>query len=211
MQRRRYGRVHVPDRRDRKFLIKQKRTGRLSRKWGVGKLLDQKSTPECVAYALCGMLLGEPISNQFINPHGLYRGAKLVDEYAGENYDGTSVRAGAKVLAALGFISEYLWAFNVDTMINTVLERCPMTVGTNWYAGMANPTAGLLVPKGRLLGGHAYYIFGVDTRTEQFDVRGSYGRTWAIGGNAKIGFDSMARLLKEDGEALIAIEATPTA
>lgn len=208
--RRRYGRVHVPDSRDFDYLIKRRRSARVSRTWALGPQLDQKSTPECVAFALAAMLLGDPIK-QFVNPHGLYEYAKFADEYAGENYDGTSVRAGAKVLAALGFIDKYKWAFSVDTMIGTVLEVCPMVVGTNWYAGMNKPDAdGLMTPKGRLLGGHAWYIYGANTQTELFNVRGSYGVAWAKRGNATISFDSMARLLKEDGESLIATEATPT-
>lgn len=209
MSRRRYGRVHAPDDRDKRFAVKKRASMRVSRTWTLGPRLDQLATPECVAFSAAGWLLSAPIS-QYLNPHGIYRYAKFDDEWRGEAYDGTSVRAGARVLAELGFISKYQWAFNVEAIIDTVLEVGPMMIGTNWYAGMATPDASnIMQPKGRLLGGHAYFLYSANTRSELFGVCGSYGTKWAKRGLTQLSFESMARLLGQDGEACIGVEAQP--
>lgn len=174
--------------------------------WG-----DQGSTPQCVAYAWTHWLEDGPITQPgttpVVVPGQLYAAAQKVDEWEGEAYDGTSVRAGAKVLQSLGLIAEYQWAYTLDEVARTVLEEGPMVVGTNWYDSMFEPDeAGFLEADGRLAGGHAWVIDGVNTRAAYFRMKNSWGRGWGTRGFALVSFETFDRLLHEDGEACIAKE-----
>lgn len=173
--------------------------------------LDQGPQPHCVEYSLHHYMLDSP------HTHGgpplwqwgeLYRQAQLVDEWEGEDYEGTSVRAGAKVLLDWGYLEQYLWAWDIDSIINAVLYSGPVIVGTNWYSGMYNTDSkGYIHASGRLMGGHAYDINGVNTKSEFFRIKNSWSRVWGNNGRAKISFTDMERLINEYGEALLAVES----
>ena len=64
---------------------------------------------------------------------------QALDEWPGEDYDGTSVRAFYKWLKVKGFITEYRWAFDCETVINHVLGIGPVQMGTIWDESMSNP------------------------------------------------------------------------
>lgn len=125
----------------------------------------------------------------------------------GNSYDGTSVRAGAKVLKELGVIEEYRWAGNVDEVAQSILSLGPMVVGTPWYKDMFYPDKnGFIKPGGDQAGGHAYVLNGVNMNKRYFRIKNSWGRGWGKNGYAYITFDDFAKLLNEWGEACIAVE-----
>ena len=67
---------------------------------------------------------------------------------------------------------------------------------------------GLIKISGRLAGGHAYVINGVDTKKQQFRIKNSWGKSWGQQGHAYISFTDMKRLIKENGEICLAVEKT---
>ena len=82
------------------------------------------------------------------DPYQIYNEAQHIDEWEGENYDGTSVRAGIKVLARKGYLSSYRWAFDGQTAVNHILNIAPVVIGINWYAGMmATDDRAIHIPK----------------------------------------------------------------
>jgi hypothetical protein len=175
--------------------------------WG-----DQGGTSQCVAFAWTHWLEDGPVTHKqpapLIQPSYLYGEAQKNDEWPGEDYDGTSVRAGAKVLQAMGYVGEYTWAFDVETVVAALLSRGPVVVGTNWYQNMfyPDPKTGIVKPDGALAGGHAWKLDGANQRTQLIRFKNSWGRDWGKRGHAYISFEALDRLIKEDGEACLALE-----
>lgn len=210
------GRIFIEDIRDRNYLI-EKRLQLPSVKpksmfwdadewWG-----DQGRTSECVGYAWAHWIEDGPIKHggkpPIEHPTIIYKQAQKIDEWPGENYNGTSVRAGAKYLQSIGRIEQYLWTYDINVLISTVLTKGPVVVGTNWYSSMNRPDInGLIKVSGFRIGGHAYVINGVDTIKKQFRIKNSWGRSWGKQGHAFISFNDMNKLIRQNGEVCLAIE-----
>lgn len=210
------GRLPSTDKRDKRFLLKTilpVTTGRRYRAWpGYRWRLDQGQTPQCVAYAWTHFLVDSPITHRPatlpVGTNELYHRAQLVDEWEGEGYDGTSVRAGAKVLQESKLIAEYRWAWNLTDIITCILEQGPVVVGTNWYESMFRTDAnGFVMVTGDVAGGHAYKLDAVNLDARRFRLKNSWSKAWGRLGYALISFTDMERLIAEDGEACLALEA----
>ena len=210
------GRQMSIDIRDRNYLIKDKvkvTPKKITSKywadnewWG-----DQGKTPQCVGYAWAHWIEDGPVTHggiaPIISPTLIYNEAQKIDEWPGENYDGTSVRAGAKYLKNTNKINSYYWAYDINTLINTVLNIGPVVVGTYWYLRMFYPDrSGLIRIGGPIVGGHAYVINGIDTNKKLFRIKNSWGRRWGINGSAYISFNDMSRLIMMNGEICLASE-----
>ena len=63
---------------------------------------------------------------------------------------------------------------------------------------------------GPIVGGHAYTLNGVNTKTRLIRAKNSWGREWGNGGFFYLRFADFERLLMEWGEACCAVEATDT-
>lgn len=216
------GRLYAPDQRDSQFpmaAVVPATTERTYRYWWTsGAWLDQGAHPHCVGFAWTHWVADGPVAQEehVDDPFArrLYHEAQKVDEWPGEGYAGTSVRAGAKVLQRLGFIAEYRWAFSADEVRLAILEEGPVVVGTRWYADMSRPRDNvggrpLLQPSGALQGGHAYLISGLNLklgRSGLYRVKNSWGRGWADRGFAWIEHDDLDRLIAQEGEACLALE-----
>lgn len=209
------GRLHVPDERDVNFPVRMllPQTSRPYRYWWQqGWWGDQGATPMCVEFSWHHFLSDGPVTHlpkhaPYFAKGTLYHAAQKVDQWPGENYDGTSVRAGAKVLQSQGWIGEYRWASSLNDVIDTILTVGPMVLGTNWYEQMFHPDDhGNIKIGGQIAGGHAYILNGVNTNLRKFRLKNSWGQSWGKNGHAFISFDHVSRLLSEQGEACIAFE-----
>ena len=212
------GRQYIYDERDNRFLItdhllkKVPRTRITSRYWDDTVWWgDQGNTPQCVGYAWSHWLNDGPVYHRGpkpkLAPNIIYENAQKLDIWPGENYDGTSVRGGAKFLQNSKLIRSYYWGFDLNTLINTVLNLGPVVVGTNWYYGMFFPNkTGLIRASGFIAGGHAYVINGVATTSRMFRIKNSWGKGWGQAGHAYISFSDMDKLIREQGEICLATE-----
>jgi len=173
---RRFERHFAPD--DRDWIAAVPTTTRQRRLWPMRRrVLDQAGLPACVGFAWAHWLMCDPVK-QFLYPAGIYYAAQYVDEWEGQDYDGTSCRGGAKVLRNFGLIGEFRLCLDAEDIAAIVLEQGPVCVGTTWYAGMSDPFHGTIAPTGRLQGGHAYLIVGANQRHEAFTVLNSWGAGW---------------------------------
>jgi hypothetical protein len=155
-----------------------------------------------VGYSWHARLRALPNLQRDPSPEIIYALAQRNDEWPGEDYDGSSVRGGAKALQAMGKISAYGWAFNAQDALQWVGNHGPVVLGTNWYASMMTPRQdGILIVKGRNIGGHAYLLLGYDDRKDLALIQNSWGTDWGLNGRAWIRYVDLDRLIKEDGEA----------
>lgn len=186
--------------------------------WPMFYVLDQGPTPQCVAYAWTGFLLCYPTRTtptqlgQTFSPE-LYHQAQRIDEWEGENYDGTSVRAGAKVLKNYGRLKEYLWAEDAATVRDYIIQRGPVVLGTDWTFDMFYPenSDGYIVPTGGVAGGHAYLTPGYSSSRDAFRIVNSWGPLWGEHGRAWLRFKDLQTLFDRGAEACSAIEVHPSA
>jgi hypothetical protein len=184
---------------------------RAVRYWTPGRWVgDQQQTPSCVGFAWSHWLSCAPVVS-WLDPLGIYDLAKFLDEWQGEAYGGTSVRAGAKVLKRLGLMTQYAFAADVSSLVAAVLEVGPIVVGTEWLEDMFEPNAnGQIFATGASAGGHAYLIDGVDTLQRHFRIKSSYGDRWGTMGHARIDFDDFDRLVQRGAEMCVAVERKPS-
>jgi len=203
-----FGRYEIADPRDGQYVFRAGASKRTSRVWDTSRWSgDQKATPHCVGYGWAHWLDSSPI-RQWMHPDGIYSIAKYLDEWEGIDYDGTSVRAGAKVLAQLGAISEYRWARNSGVVANHILETGPVVIGVDWYSGMSAPDSShVMRPKGALEGGHCGLLCGYNGKTKMFKFKNSWGPGWGKGGYAYISVPDLGSLLFNGGEACVGVES----
>lgn len=212
----RFGRLYKADERDSLFPMQaclRRKSKRVRRYWRDDYWIgDQGILPHCVGFAWTHWLEAAPVRHiadvmPCVDPHFVYAAAQKVDEWPGEAYDGTSVRAGAKVLKRAGYIKNYHWARNLQDIIQALLEVGPVVVGTAWYTRMNRPKRnGIIRARGHLLGGHAYLLTGVNRQKRLLRIRNSWGPKWGVQGRAYLPFKDMKKLLRMQGEACLAIE-----
>lgn len=184
--------------------------------WARGWWGDQGRTPQCVAYAGLHYLEDGPVTHKprrpgadpLLDPQKVYDACQQVDEWPGTDYDGTSVRALMKVFQSRGLIKNYYWAWDLHTVIETLRTTGPVVVGTWWYYDMFYPDGnGLVKVHGGRAGGHAYLLNGVNVGRRIVRFKNSWGRNWGRSGFGYMEFHDLERLIREDGEAAIAVEA----
>jgi hypothetical protein len=183
--------------------------------------LDQGSEGSCVGHGHGGRVKGVPDSHPEVDHawcRRLYKQAQEVDEWAGSDYQGTSVLAGAKVLKTAGLYSAYYWSFGVEDCLRAIGYLGPVVLGINWMDTMfdARPS-GLLEVGGSVAGGHCILARGVRLRAvlpgeglkpiEVVRLRNSWGPTWTtIGGDAYLRVADLETLLAAEGECLVPAE-----
>lgn len=216
------GRVASKDERDLLHLLPRKAAAaeNIARKiWPASAVLDQKNTSQCVAYSTRQWLRSSPVRQDMpMSEVEFYKACQQVDEWPGDDYDGTSVRAAMKQLVILGFASGYEWAFSIEPILIHLLTKGPVVVGTDWTIDSCDTDRhGYIHFGGNSVGGHAWLLIGADReRKNQDGTKGalrminSWGKGWGNRGRAWVTFDAMDLLLRHDGEAAAAQETKRT-
>lgn len=188
--------------------------------WSCDIYNDQGQEGACVGFAWSHELSARPkvVPTYEAGAQEIYHRAQQLDQWAGEDYEGTSVLAGAKAVmervnsAGVPLIREYRWAFTVNDIIMTLGYKGPVVFGVNWYEGMWDVDAnGFLSVDGDLAGGHAilangvkivrkdalqpYSLSNIDTHKSFVKLHNSWGTNWGVGGNAKLRLDGLNKLM----------------
>ena len=203
-------------------LLKQRNIEKKPAFWKEGVTLDQGSEGACVGFAWMGELLAEPEapkaqpSFDYANSLAVsfYNEAKTVDQWFGENYEGTSVLAGAKIMQKSGFIGEYRWCFGIDDVRDAIISEGPVVIGIPWFDGMYDTAPnGLVKLAGQPTGGHAIVLTGYHPRMrfgqtthEVFRWRNSWGTDYGINGSGWIKAKDLAKLLAQNAEACVPMQ-----
>jgi hypothetical protein len=173
-----------------------------TRPWVLGPVLNQGSTSQCVLHAWLGWAFAAPLAQappnfakaQYERKAGRivsanaeytrtwttngYNWAQRNDEWPGENYDGTSVRAGAEYLRGLGIVTAYKWAWDVDTCIAWLRSKQggTLVLGTDWFTGMDRvDSKGFVDVSGQWRGGHAWLVYWFSEKLDAFYALNSWG------------------------------------
>lgn len=211
-------RVPFKDQRSRQFGVAatlRPMVPRRNRIWQLPKALplDQGAEGACVGFGWAAELASAPIMYSVTDTYArrLYVAARAQDQMMGNDFpEGASVLAGAKVLKAVGIISEYRWAFGVDQIIDTLVQKGPVVLGVNWYESMYETDGNKrVVIDGNPVGGHCITAFGYqkDLYDEEYILWvNSWGRSYGLNGVGYLPVAGLERLMREDGEACIATD-----
>lgn len=206
------------------------------RVWTPGPILDQGREGACVGHAWVNEATATPVAVDLSRaylpgqqsdaygsawPHdpqqlafAVYHQAQRVDAWEGEQYSGTSVLAGAKVMRSLGLLHEFRWCFSAREVADTILTYGPVVLGIPWYESLYEPVGGEVVVGGQMVGGHAILACGFDSMKEvngrppreMVQVFNSWGPSWGEDGTAWISLDDLAYLLEQQGEAAVPVK-----
>lgn len=189
-----------------------------SKTWRLKERLDQGRDGACVGFGTTHRIAALPISfGNASNDYALrlYHEAQKLDNWPGEDYEGTSVLAGAKAAKNLGHFAEYRWCFNVDDIMRAVSHEGPVIVGISWKDSMWDPDErGLLDASGATAGGHCLIIRGLTLEPRGarkgvgpvFRLTNSWGPDWGEHGEAFITVEDFERYLLPGADACVPTE-----
>ena len=139
---------------------------------------------------------------------GAYARAKQIDEWDGEDYEGSSVLAAAKVGVERGWWREYRWALGpgpenaADDVIAALGYNGPVMMGTWWYESMwTSGKDGFLPVAGDTVGGHAWLLTSYNKPKDAVWTPNS----WGGAGQGWIARAGLVKLLADQGEACVAV------
>jgi hypothetical protein len=162
----------------------------------------------CTGFSAVHYMTASPWRRSLMSPydgHALYHEARTLDEWQGEEYEGSSVNGACLAMRSRGWIKSFYWV-STASEISRALQLGPVMMGTNWYQGMMRPNGNNMIKvDGEVVGGHAYLIVGFLRQRNVFTVFNSWGPDWGRKGRAEISFDDVNRLLREAGDAVIGV------
>lgn len=174
-----------------------------SRMWSRKLFLDQGQEGACTGFGL-GHCLGTGFKFWPVNDahaHKFYKWAQLHDQWAGEDYEGSSVQGAMEGAKANGIISGYWWIETPEEFKAALARYGAVEVGSWWKSGMWRPDAnGYVHNTGKKEGGHAYCVGGIDLVRNRGRIDNSWGKDrWGFKGSAWIDLDELFSLTFQEG------------
>lgn len=179
---------------------------------GLGPVLDQGSSPMCVAYSAVGFRQWQEKrdGNGVVpfSPPKLYELVKALElRETGTDFDGAYPRDALRILKGSGtpladgtrdgkIASYYRVDHNSVAAMKAALHNGPLYVAMNWDAAWFYCPYNLILrnPIGQIVGGHAVYIWGWDDNVNggSWLIRNSWGKWSGRNGNAYLAFRHFA-------------------
>lgn len=173
--------------------------------WKIGDVLDQGYEGSCVGHGWTAWENAKPSGFEVQQDHAYayewYKRAQEIDEWFGTDYEGTSVRAGARVAQERGLLSEYVWATSVDDIDAWLLAKGPVVIGSYWFRSMDYPDSdgflNVAVDSG-IRGGHCYLLYGKGVEGNYKAVN-SWSESWGREGTFRLRPADFQRLISAGG------------
>lgn len=173
---------------------------------------DQGELGSCTGNAMCGVLVTAPWKHSRLSEKTaveLYELATTLDNAPGAyppDDTGSSGLAVCKAARQLGYISAYHHAFGIDHALDALVVA-PVIIGIPWYSSFDEPVDGLLEigDNAYVRGGHEVELLGINVEDETVTGINSWGSSWAKKGRFTMSWDTLARLLAEDGDVTVPI------
>lgn len=210
----RLGRHVEHDPRSRTFETPHANAPLVSAKWlRHSPPFDQGDLGSCTGNAMTGAVMTEP----------LFRGETLTETDAIATYSeatkldgvrgvypptdtGSSGLAVARVAVRRGSIRAYAHAFSLQAAL-AALGRGPVIIGIGWYDSFdepKGPAAELVIePGAQVRGGHEVELLEIDVAKRTVRGVNSWGTSWGAAGYFTISFDTLGKLLSEDGDCVV--------
>jgi hypothetical protein len=181
-------------------------------------ILDQGQVGSCTGNEQVGALGTGPLFDALSAGHPsldealalkIYSGAETIDgdgPYP-PNDNGSSGPSAAQVAKNLGLISGYLHCFSLTDVLDA-LETGPVGIGSNWYDSMDRPDSSGLVSisaNASVRGGHEYLCRGKDMDRKMVHLDNSWGTSFGLSGSFMYSFDTLERLLAEQGDGTVSL------
>jgi len=180
---------------------------------------DQGNLGSCTGNSAVGLISTDPYFS--ILPAGteldekvavsVYSDATKIDNAPGSyppNDTGSDGLSVAKVLQSRGLISGFTHCFSLNDVL-AALTQHPIMIGVNWYHNMFHPDSnGILnIPAGDYVaGGHEFILDEIDVERQLVGMQNSWGADWGVdNGRAYMSFDTLGRLLQEQGDATVLV------
>lgn len=174
--------------------------------------LDQGEVGSCTAEALVGCGNADPnwhgVSRTQDQAYALYHEETVEERQPWPPNDpgGTGVQV-CKAAKKLGWIKQYQHTFSLQHLLQALVLR-PVMIGVNWYSSFDRVGAhGLLsiMPDATIRGGHEIMLNEIIA--EQRMVRGvnSWGAAWGDNGCFQMSYETLERLLREEGDCTVPI------
>jgi hypothetical protein len=180
-------------------------------------ILDQGDVGSCTGNGEVGCLACEPVFTTL--PPGtslnealalkVYSGAETIDgdgPYP-PNDNGSSGPSAAQAAKNLGLISGYTHCLSLSDVLDA-LQASAVSIGINWYSSFDSPpSSGLLsISSGAYVrGGHEPMLRGIDVDAQTVFGDNSWGTSWGVKGSFTMSWDTLTRLLAEDGDGTVSV------
>ena len=189
-------------------------------------VLDQGDTSSCTGQAETGALGTDPLYGTLpadrqaqLNEAlalNLYSAAEDIDgdgPYP-PNDNGSCGLSVCKAAQNEGLISGYIHCLSLADVLDAISAGHAVILGTNWYDSMDNPDSSGLVsiaPGAQVRGGHEYLARGIDTTARLVRCDNSWGAGWGDQGSFCYSWDTLTRLLSEEGDGTVSVPLTQPA
>ncbi len=136
-----------------------------------------------------------------------YRYTTHNDEFDGAyepDDTGSSGLSASKCTVHHGYAKGYVHGFSLADAF-TILNHQPYGQGTVWYDSMFNTSSSgeVKITQGSgIAGGHEYTAIGNDVANRRIWYRNSWGSGWGVNGEFWMSWDTVDRLLHEDGDVV---------